>query len=70
MAEELSRRSFLQDVLTAIWIVTYNMMSATPVPKQQGSISRPRHDVAITTNIGLRSGKASNDIPVAEHNLS
>lgn len=53
MAEELSRRSFLQDVLTAIWIVTYNMMSATPVPKQQGSISRPRHDVAITTNIGL-----------------
>lgn len=53
MAEDLSGMHFVQDILTAVWIVTYNVMSATPVPKQQCSITRPRHDVAITTDIGL-----------------
>ena len=57
-------------ILTAVGVVPYDVVSAAPVPEQQGGIARPRHDVAVPADVRLRPGQARHHIPVAKYNLS
>ena len=57
-------------ILTAVRVVPYDVVSPAPVPEQKGGITRPRHNVAVPTNVRLRPGQARHHVPVAEYNLS
>lgn len=46
------------------------MVSPAPVPEKQCGISRPRHDVAVAADVGLRPSQARDHIPVAKDDLS
>ena len=57
-------------ILTAVRVVPYDVVSPAPVPEQKGGIARPRHNVAVPTNVRLRPGQARHHVPVAKYNLS
>lgn len=55
--------------LTVIRVVAYDVVSSTPVPQKQGGISGAGHDVAVSSDVGLRPGQTRDHIPVAKNNL-
>lgn len=57
-------------VVAAVRVVAYDMVSPAPVPEKQCGISRPRHDVAVAADVGLRPSQARDHIPVAKDDLS
>lgn len=59
----------LWETLTAIGVVSDDVVTPTPVPEKQGGVPRSRHYVAVSTNVGLRPGQACDNIPVAKYNL-
>lgn len=55
--------------LTVIRVISYNMMSSTPVPQKKSSVSGAGHDVAVSSDVGLWPGQACHHVPVAKNNL-
>lgn len=57
-----------QTALTA-WVISNPTAFPIPVPEQKGCITWSWENVAISPDIWLRTGEASDDIPMAKHNL-
>lgn len=59
-----------RQTLTAIRVISYDVVPATPVPQKQRGISGSRYNVAVPTDVWLRPGQARDHVPVAKYNLS
>lgn len=56
-------------ILTVIGIVSNNVVPPAPVPQQQGGVSGTGDDVAVASDVRLRSGQTRHHVPVTKDDL-
>ena len=55
--------------LTVVGVVSDDVVPSAPVPQKKSGVSGARHDVAVSSDVGLGPGQTRNYVPVAEHDL-